>query len=56
MPVTEMQTNLEEMIKEFNRRDEGNSRRHDASGKLWRAYVKPFEDVFRGLAKKYNYH
>ena len=55
MPVPEMQANLEEMITKFKKtgatvilagmtlpRNYGT------------AYVKSFEDVFRGLAKKYN--
>ncbi len=55
LPVTQMQMNLEEMIKEFQ----------PAGAKVILAgmtlprnyttgYVKPFEDVFRDLAKKYK--
>ena len=55
LPTTQMQANLEEMIKEFQQ----------AGAKVvlggmtlpknyTAAYVKPFEDVFRDLAKKFN--
>jgi acyl-CoA thioesterase-1 len=55
LPVTQMQMNLEEMIKEFQR---AGAKVILAGMTLPRnytaAYVKTFEDVFRDLAKKYN--
>ena len=54
-PVTQMQSNLEEMIKQFQ---QAGAKVILAGMTLPRnytaAYVKPFEDVFRDLAKKYN--
>jgi acyl-CoA thioesterase-1 len=43
LPTTQMQANLEEMIRDFQK-----PRNYGA------AYVKSFEDVFKGLAKSYN--
>src|SRR5262252_2683557 len=55
LPVTQMQMNLEEMIKEFQ---QAGAKVILAGMTLPRnytaAYVKTFEDVFRDLAKKYN--
>jgi acyl-CoA thioesterase-1 len=54
-PVTQLQSNLEEMIKQFQ---QAGAKVILAGMTLPRnytvAYVKPFEDVFRALAKKYN--
>src|SRR5262245_60994415 len=55
LPLAQMQTNLEEMIKDFQR---VGAKVVLAGMTLPRnygdAYVKPFEDVFRNLAKKYE--
>jgi acyl-CoA thioesterase-1 len=55
LPVTQMQMNLEEMIKEFQ---QAGAKVILAGMTLPRnytaGYVKPFEDVFRDLAKKYK--
>jgi acyl-CoA thioesterase-1 len=55
LPVTQMQMNLEEMIKEFQ---QAGAKVILAGMTLPRnytvAYVKTFEDVFRDLAKKHN--
>src|SRR5215470_2768036 len=55
LPVTQMQLNLEEMIKEFQ---QGGAKVILSGMTLPRNYtadyVKSFEDVFRNLAKKYN--
>jgi acyl-CoA thioesterase-1 len=55
LPVTQMQTNLEEMIKEFG---QAGAKVVLAGMTLPRnytaTYVNTFEDVFRDLAKKYN--
>jgi acyl-CoA thioesterase I len=55
LPVTQMQLNLDEMIKEFQ---QGGARVILSGMTLPRNYtadyVKSFEDVFRNLAKKHN--
>jgi acyl-CoA thioesterase-1 len=55
LPTTQMRANLEEMIKEFQ---QAGSKVVLAGMTLPKnyteAYVKPFEDVFRDLAKKFN--
>jgi acyl-CoA thioesterase I len=55
LPVTQMQINLEQMIQDFQK---GGAKVVLAGMTLPRnygdAYVKSFEDVFRGLAKKYD--
>ena len=55
LPVSQMQINLEQMIQDFQK---GGAKVVLAGMTLPRnygdAYVKSFEDVFRGLAKKYD--
>jgi acyl-CoA thioesterase I len=55
LPVSQMQINLEQMIQDFQK---GGARVVLAGMTLPRnygdVYVKSFEDVFRGLAKKYD--
>jgi len=55
LPIAQTQANLEDMIKQFQ---QGGAKVVLAGMTLPRnlgaAYVKPFEDAFRDLAKKYN--
>ena len=55
LPIAQMQANLEDMIKQFQ---QGGAKVVLAGLTLPKnfgaAYVKPFEDAFRDLAKKYN--
>jgi acyl-CoA thioesterase-1 len=55
LPIAQMQANLEDMIKQFQ---QGGAKVVLAGMTLPKnmgaAYVKPFEDAFRDLAKKYN--
>ena len=57
LPVSQMQINLEQMIQDFQK---GGAKVVLAGMTLPRnygdAYVKSFEDVFRGLAQKYDLH
>jgi acyl-CoA thioesterase I len=57
LPVSQMQINLEQMIQDFQK---GGAKVILAGMTLPRnygdAYVKSFEDVFRGLAQKYDLH
>src|SRR6516225_4219278 len=55
LPIVEMRANLEDMIKQFQQAGAkvvlaGMTLPKNLGG----AYVKPFEDAFRDLAKKYN--
>ena len=55
LPTTQMQANLEEMIKEFQQAGAKVVLAGMTLPKNYTAaYVKPFEDVFRDLAKKFN--
>jgi acyl-CoA thioesterase-1 len=55
LPTTQMQANLEEMIKEFQQAGTKVVLAGLTLPKNYTAaYVQPFEDVFRNLAKKFN--
>jgi acyl-CoA thioesterase-1 len=55
MPVPEMQANLDQMISEFRKTGANVILAGMTLPRNYgTAYVKSFEDVFRGLAKKYN--
>jgi len=55
LPTTQMQANLEEMIEEFQQTGAKVVLAGMTLPKNYTAaYVKPFEDVFRDLAKKFN--